>query len=315
MTKLSWMKGRFPDPEILPTPSFGLNRALKGGLYSGRISVFWGPKASTKTTAALYMIAEAQRQGKTCAFVDAEKTYSSAWAEKCGVDDDALLKIRANGAESLLELICPALESGEIDLMVVDSLSSITFEGYFDKLDSNAMGMYARSSKFFTHKILNALQHDQYIIFISHAAIDLSGQRPALRAALGNAIEHWASTIIKFQLRYGKSNDREADGAQKVSWAVDKSKTSPYPVKGEYYFMQPSASIDTYAELATYAAEEDVVQRGGAWFYYPTKETCGDNKWNGEAKFVQALKDDSVLFKSIQEELMEHGVILEEENE
>lgn len=316
MAKLSWMRGRFPDPEVLPTPSFGLNRALNGGLFSGRIHVFWGPKASTKTTAALYMIAEAQRQGKSCAFVDAEKTYNSTWAEMCGVDDDALMKIRANGAESLLELICPALEKGEVDLLVVDSLSSIVFETYFEKPENNAMGTYARSSKFFTHKILNALQHDQQVIFISHAAIDLSGQRPALRAALGNAIEHWASTIVKFQLRYGKSNDRESDGARKVTWRIDKSKTSPYPIEGDYYFMQDEASIDTIAEIAGYAIEEGVVQKGGAWIYYPDKDTCGENRYQGEPRFVAALKEDEVLLKSIKEDLLKNGVsVLDEDDE
>lgn len=308
MAKLSWMTGRFPDPEVLPSPSFGLNRALNGGLYSGRIHVFWGPKASTKTTQALYMIAEAQKQGKTCAFVDAEKTYNSSWAERCGVDDESLLKVQANGVEDLVTLICPMLESGEIDLVVVDSLSSIAFGNYFEKPENNAMGTYARASKFFTHKILASLQHDQQVILISHAAIDLSGHMPAQRAAIGNAIEHWASTIVKFQQRNGKSNLRESDGARRVSWRIDKSKTSPYPIEGDYYFVQQEAGIDTIGEIATYAVEEGIVQKGGAWLYWPNKEECGDFKWNGDAKFLTALREDKMLYEDIKHDLLKVGV-------
>lgn len=315
MAKLSWLTGRVPEPEILPTPSFGLNRALNGGLYSGRIHVYWGPKASGKTTAALHQIAEAQRQGKICGYVDAERSFNRIWAEKCGVDVDALRYINKNIAEELVELVCPSLASGEIDVLVVDSLSSLGLSSYLEKPEQNAMGSYARASKFFTHKVLNVLNHDQQVIFISHAAMDLSGQRPMMRAAIGSAIDHWASTIIKFQLRHGEKNTRE-DGARRVSWKIDKSKTSKYPIEGDYFFLQDEATIDYIAEIASYCAAEEVVEKKGAWIYYPDKDTCGENRWQGEPKFVEALRTDNALREKIEIDLFSKGVkTVEEEDE
>lgn len=307
MAKLTWLTARVPEPEILPTPSFGLNRALNGGLYSGRIHVYWGPKASGKTTAALHQIAEAQRQGKICGYIDAERSFNRVWAEKCGVDVDALRYINKNIAEELAELVCPSLASGEIDLLVVDSLSSLGLSSYLEKPEQNAMGSYARASKFFTHKVLNVLNHDQQVIFISHAALDLSGHHPTQRAAIGNAIDHWASTIVKFQLRMGKDNLRE-DGARRVTWRIDKSKTSPYPIEGDYYFQQTEANIDYLAEIASYCAVEGVVQKGGSWLYYPDKETCGEDKWISEAKFVIALRERDELLAMVEKDLYSNQI-------
>jgi hypothetical protein len=135
-----------------------------------------------------------------------------------------------------------------------------------------------------------------------------------LKAAIGNAIEHWASTIVLFQLRLGNSNLRE-DGARKVFWRIDKSKTSKYPIQGEYYFNQDYASIDSIAEIASYCADEGVVQKGGSWIYYPTKETCGDDKWQSEAKFVSALRQDESLREQIVKELFAKGVKVAEDDE
>ena len=308
MSKLSWLTGRRPKPEVLPTPSFGLNRALNGGLHSGRIHVYWGIKASGKTTAALYQIAAAQRQGKICGYIDAEKSYNEEWAERCGVDVDKLLLIDKNIAEDLAELVCPALEKGEIDLLVVDSLSSLGLRSYLEKPEQNAIGSYARASKFFTHKVLNSLQYDQQVIFISHAAIDMSGQYPVLKAAIGNAIDHWASTIVKFQLRAGNSNLRE-DGARRVSWRIDKSKTSPYPIEGEYWFKQYDASIDYISEIADYSILEEIVARKGAWYNY------GDRKWQGQTAFVASLQEEPDLLKEMEYALMTRGVKVVEDDE
>src|SRR5688572_27252849 len=132
MAKLEVLTARLPEPEFLPTPSFGINRALGGkGLSSGRIHVFWGQKASGKSTAAFHQIAYAQKQGKVCIYIDAERAFPMKWAEKCGVDLDACKYIRANSAEKILELLMPMVDRGEVDLIVVDSLSSINFDSYF----------------------------------------------------------------------------------------------------------------------------------------------------------------------------------------
>lgn len=296
MTKLKWLSARLPEAEYLSTPSFGINRALGGlGLHAGRIHVLWGSKASGKTTFALHLIAQAQREGKLCAFVDAEKTYSDEWAIRCGVDVDELLLARANSAEDLLELIIPDLASGKIDLLVFDSIQSANFDSFFDKnASSGGMGSYARSSKLVTHKILNALQPNQQIIFISHAAMDLSGTHPVLKAALGSAIEHWASTIIKLQKVMRKDSIREEDGAHLTKWVINKSKQSEYPIEGEFYFTSSTAEIDVIDEIVTAAIDEGLIS-GGGWPTYH-KGLDDAKQWRSKAVLVEALKNEDAEF-------------------
>lgn len=301
MAKLSWLSARLPEPEVLPTPSFGLTRALNGGLHSGRFHVYWGKKGSGKTTMALYQIAEAQKQGKTCAIVDSEKAFNPVWAEKCGVDLDALKYVAANSAEQILGLLLPDMEKGLIDFAVVDSLTSINFEAFFEP-DKNPMGSYARSSKLFAHKILNTIGPQHQVILISHAAMDLSGQYPVLRAAIGSAIEHWASTIIKIHLHTGQADIRE-DGARKVTWRVDKSKTSPYPVEGSYYFDQKTAMIDREAEIVSIAVDLGIINSSGAWFYF------GDEKYHGMGKLLTALRTEEDVMNSLIDDINQFDVI------
>lgn len=301
MAKKSWLTARLPEAEYLPTPSFGINRALGGkGLHSGRIHVYWGPKASGKTTIALHQLAEAQRQGKTCAIIDAEKTFDPTWAERCGVDLDELLYVAGNTAEEILNLLLPDMESGKIDVVMLDSIQSVNFESFF-KPDANPMGSYARSSKMVTHKILNVLQPHQQVIFISHAAMDLSGHYPVLKAALGNAIEHWASTIIRIQKIMAKDSIREEDGAHKVRWKIEKSKQSEYPIDGEFYFTSSTASIDNVDEIVTAAKLEGIID-GTTWLKYV--DSNGEElKWQGKANLVNHLKANPELLKEIGDKL------------
>lgn len=318
MAALKWSTGRGPEPYYLATPSFGINRALGGvGLKSGRIHVYWGVKASGKTTAAMQQIAQAQRDGKTCAYIDAEGAWDDDWAIQNGVDLDKLHKVVAQSAEKILALLLPDLEKDVFDLVVIDSLSSINYDAYFDVKDpsKNPMGSYARSAKFITHKILGALGPQQHVILISHAAMDISGQHPMLKAAVGNAIDHWASTMIKFNKMNGKDNVR-ADGSFKVKWRIDKSKQSVYPVDGEYYFNPRTAEIDLVTEIASYAVQEGIIDQNSAWFYYPHRDDPDKRQFHGENKFVEALKSEPEFFEEIKQKLLDVEVkALEDEDD
>lgn len=293
MAKLQVLTARLAEPEYLPTPSFGINRALGGyGLASGRIHVYWGSKASGKTTASFHQIATAQKEGKKCLFIDAERAYTPAWAEKCGVDNDALMYIRGNSAEEILRLVLPMMDKEEVDIIVVDSLSSINFDTFFDvtKGDNNPIGSYARSAKSFTHKLLGSLGMKQQVILISHASMDLSNmQYPKLKASIGSAIEHWCSTMVKFQWMRGQKDVRASDGARRVKWTIDKSKQSVYPVSGEYWFQPLTASIDFEAEIVSQAILAEIINKSGAWFKYK------DYNWHGEEKAVDSVREEPDL--------------------
>jgi recombination protein RecA len=316
MAKLKWLSARLPEPEYLSTPSFGVNRALGGrGIREGGIHTIWGAKTSGKSTWCLYLIAQAQREGKVCAYVDAEKTFSSSWAQKCGVDVDALLLARANSAEDLLDLIIPDLASGKIDLLIFDSIQSTNFDSFFDKpASSGGMGSYARSSKLVTHKILNALQPNQHVVFISHAAMDLSGTYPVLKAAIGNSIEHWSSTIIKLTKKMGKDSIRESDKAHTVKWKIEKSKQSEYPIEGEFYFTSSTAQIDVIDEIVTAAIDEGLIS-GGGWPTYRKGEDDA-RQWRSKAALVEALKGEEADFlEQLKKELNEIAVHAQEDEE
>lgn len=299
MGKLQFKSGRLPERWLLPVGSMSLNRALGGGLESGRIHVFWGAKASTKSTNALYAIANAQQMGKTCLYVDAEKTFDGRYAEKCGVniDDLMLLDEGSNMAESLLQTVLPEIDKGNIQVIVIDSLSSVLQESFFEKPEANPMGIYSRSAKFVIAKLLNALNREMQIILISHASMDLSGYKPVLSASMGNAQGHWTSNIIKFQANNGKDNFRE-DGYRKIMWKIDKSKQPVWPFNGEYYFNGLTADVDRIAELVDVCVEADIVQ-SGTWMKY------GDLKFHGKAKLIEALNDnEDGLVESLYHDLM-----------
>ena len=152
-----------------------------------------------------------------------------------------------------------------------------------------------------THKILNVLQPHQQVIFISHAAMDLSGHYPVLKAALGNAIEHWASTIIRIQKIMAKDSIREEDGAHKVRWKIEKSKQSEYPIDGEFYFTSSTASIDNVDEIVTAAKLEGIID-GTTWLKYV--DSNGEElKWQGKANLVNHLKANPELLKEIGDKL------------
>lgn len=294
------LRGDFEDPYKLEGPSVGLNDALNGGLMAGRLHILWGPKASGKTTYAMHCLAEAQRLGKNCVYVDAEKTYSRSWAEACGVDTKKLGVLRANSAETILKELQEPIMKGEIDFFIIDSLSSIWIDSYTDKTDSNPIGVGARSSNFLVGKLLDALQLETMGIIIAHMTMTQGGGQGMFAAPkISKSVEHWASTIIKFQ-KSGSKDDVREDGAFLVKWKVEKSKQSKYPADGQYFLKveqdEDGASIDfdNYTELVEIAKARDVIE-GTVWLNF------GDFKAQGKNKFANALRDDPELYKALKE--------------
>jgi recombination protein RecA len=308
MAKLKILSGRIAPAYKLPTGSYGLNKALNGGLQGGRVHVYWGAKASGKTTQALMSVAEAQRLGKTCMWIDAEKTYDSAWAEKCGVDIDSLLVIRALSVEDILTTIVPMIRKGEIDVVVIDSLSTVSTDAFFDDPTYKGIGTGARATNILVHKILEAIDLETQVICIAHANMAQAGQGMSLQAKISKSVEHWASTIVMFRLG-GSKDDTRSDGAKQIYWDVKKSKQSLYPVKGQYWFCVTDNAIfiDQAAELVTAAVEAEIIERKGAWYRFD-----GD-MWQGEAAVVSALKTDNDLRLKIEEALSTVEVVVEEE--
>lgn len=312
MTKLKWLTARLPEPYYLPTPSFGVNRALGGvGLASGRIHVYYGPKASGKSTLAMQQIAKAQKEGKICAYLDSERALSRPWAEKNGVDVDALKYCNTLIVEEALSLIMPDVESGLIDLLVVDSVNTLNYKSFFDDPESQGMGTYARSAKMFTHKLLSVLGSQQQVILISQQSMHKLGQNFVPAPTVGSAIEHWASTMIKFRKSMAKA-DVKADGSFKVFWKVDKSKQSVYPVSGTFYFNPISATIDIVDEVISAAKDADIIT-GSSWLNY--REGQADTlQWHGAPELNNYMQENPEFLEVLMMELNAIDVIAEEED-
>lgn len=285
-----------PDPWILPSPSIGLNRALNGGYYSGRIHTLYGPTASGKSTHVYHCIAEAQRMGKKCWYNDAEQTFLKSRAAACGVDLAELEICYEQKAEEILGEIIPKLRKKEVDVVVIDSLNSIFFEAYFDNSDYKGIGTGARSHNFVVGKILEAMDPFDHMIFlITHVTMAQSGQTMTQQAKLSKSVEHWTATLIK--LRKDMSKQELNDETAKIYWRVDKSKTSSYPKEGDYVLSSgQDVSLDHYLELANIAVELGVVgQNGPSWL------VLNDRKWQGVAKFAAAMEEDQELYEMILE--------------
>ena len=309
MAKLQLRSGRINDSYKLASPSYGLNRALGGGFMSGRIHVLWGAKASGKSTMALHMVAEAQKMGKRCLWVDSEKTYNPIWAESCGVDIDDLLVAQegANVAEDLLTLVLPEIEKKTVDVLVIDSLSSVLMKAFFEKPEANPMAIFSRSAKYVIIKLLNAIGPETQIILVSHASNHITSNGAYLTANIGSATEHWASTIIKLRQGNDKKNDFKLDGSRKIYWTVEKSKQSLYPVSGEYWFNAKDTSIDQLSEVVDAAIDLDIIDQAGAWFKY------GAEKWQGKNGVLNALASDLDLRDEIANKILSIALVADDE--
>lgn len=274
--------------------------------------MYWGPKSSGKTTMALKQVAVAQQDGKMCCFLDSERAYNKEWAIKNGVDVDALKYQNALIVEEALELIMPDIESGLIDLLVVDSVNTLNYKSFFEDPASQGIGTYARSAKMFTHKLLSVLNHQQQVILISQQSMHKQGQYFNAAATVGSAIEHWASTMIKFRKSMAKE-DIKADGSFRVFWKIDKSKQSVYPVSGTFYFNPITTEIDNVDEVIMAAKAAGIIT-GASWLNYREGEP-NTQQWHGAQKLNDYMVETPAFMQQLMTELNALGVQAEEDDE
>jgi recombination protein RecA len=283
---------RLPEPAIIKTPSYGLNRILSGGLWSGRYHILWGNPQAGKSTFCLHTLAQAQREGFVPVIVDAEGTMTDQWMEHCGIDSSSRIVIRSTVAEDILGVIMPMLREKESHyIFLIDSVNSIVMESFYKNDDSmGAVGIHARSQGAFIQKVSNELisNTNHIIIFIAQQTIGAKGQHFVTQGKFGNAAEHWATNIIRINASDSRDDtDRDVDERivnRKVTWRIDKSKQSPVKgTKGDYWFNPDTASIDNDREIFHIAVKNNVIHRAGAWY------TFKESKHHGESKFLGAM--------------------------
>jgi len=303
-----------------PTPSFGLNRALNGGLPYGRQVLIWGSKSSAKSSLCLQTIALAQKEGKLCAWIDAEMSYSEDWAQSLGVDTENLIVSQARTINEMVDVGTSLMNAG-VDLIVVDSITSLLPAIYFEK-DSDELKQLENTkqigaeSRDFSNawKMLNYANNKvkpTLLLLISQSRNNISAMYTSQQPSGGQSTKFYSSTIVKLfssesdnqaikgKIKVGDKLIEEKVG-RKIRWELQFSKTSPGFQSGEYdfYFRGDSVGIDSIGDLVDTAELAGIVERTGAWYVLPD-----GSKVQGRDSFVNRVKEDLVLQESIKEKL------------
>jgi recombination protein RecA len=290
------------------TPSIGLNNALKGGLAYGRQILIWGNKSAGKSSFCLQMIGEAQKEGKICAWIDAEQSFDPEWAKKLGTDPEKLIYSQARTVNDMVDVATQLMSAGA-DIIVVDSISALLPAIYFEKDSSdlkqlentkqigaeardmtNAVKMlnYANNQTKQTLLILISQQRNQIgAMYVSHAPTG------------GHAVKFFSSTIVKLWSSESENQaikDKIATGdkliekkiGRSVTWNVDFNKTGPAFIGGQYdfYFDGDNIGVDNIAEVLDVAEQLGKVEKGGAWY------TVLGERFQGRAKVIEWLREN-----------------------
>jgi recombination protein RecA len=309
-----------PDTEFAQTPSFGLNRALNGGLPYGRQVLIWGSKSSAKSSLCLQTIALAQKEGKVCAWIDAEMSYDRSWAERLGVDTSKLIVSQARTINEMVDVGTSLMQAG-VDLIVVDSITSLLPAIYFEK-DSDELKQLENTKQIgaeardFSNavKMLNYANNKvkpTLLILISQSRNNINAMYTSQQPTGGMSIKFYSSTVIKLfssesdnqalkgKIHVGDKLIEEKIG-RKVRWDLQFSKTSPAFQGGEYdfYFRGDDVGIDSIGDLVDTAEQLGVVSRTGAWY-----QLEDGTKIQGRDAFVARVREDLDLQDSIREKL------------
>lgn len=290
------------------TPSFGLNRALNGGFPYGRQVLVWGNKSSGKSSFCLQLIAKAQEEGKICAWIDAEMTFSPEWAAQLGVNVEDLIVSTARTVNDMVDVGTDLMQAG-VDLIVVDSISALLPAVYFEK-DSTDLKQLENTKQIGAEardmtnavKMLNYANNQEkptLLVLISQARNNIGQMYTQQQPTGGMAVKFYSSTIVKLfssesdnQAIKGKiySGDKiiEEKVGRKVRWDVQFSKTSPAFQTGEYdfYFRGDDVGVDSVADLVDTAEMLGLIERAGAWY------TIEGERYQGREKLVLAVKEN-----------------------
>jgi recombination protein RecA len=301
------------ETEKQATPSLSLNVGLKGGLGYGRQVLVWGNKSAGKSSFCLQMIGEAQKEGKTCAWIDSEASYSPEWAEKLGVDSSKLIYSAAKSVNDMVDVVVDLMNAG-VDLVVVDSISALLPAIYFEKDGEELKSLentkqIGAEAKDMTHavKMMNYANKNTLLVLISQQRNSFGGMHATHIPTGGMAVKFFSSTIIKLWSSESEASsikDKIAIGdklieqrvGRPVNWTIDYNKTGPQFISGSYdfYFQGDNVGVDKVADLVDIAEMMGIIERGGAWY------TIMDQRLQGRAKVIDYVKENPAVFDTLE---------------
>lgn len=301
------------DVQKQPTPSIGLNQSLKGGLGYGRQVLVWGNKSAGKSSFCLQMIGMAQKEGRTCAWIDSESSYSANWATRLGVDSSNVIYSPAKTINDMVDVGTGLMEAG-VDIIVVDSISALLPAIYFDKdgdelkqlQDTKQIGAEAKDM---THavKMLNYANKNTLLVLISQQRNQFGSMHASHIPTGGMAVKFFSSTVIKLWSSEAEANQIKDDVqvgdkfiqqkvGRPVNWIIDYNKLGPPNLSGQYdfYYQGDHVGVDRVAEILDVAEMMGRVERGGAWY------TILGERLQGRAKAVQYLRDNPEVVDTLE---------------
>jgi len=273
--------------ESVSTGSLGLDVALGiGGLPYGRVVEIYGPESSGKTTLTLQVIAEAQKQGKTCAFIDAEHALDPSYARKLGVNVDDLLISQPDTGEQALEICDMLVRSGAVGVVIVDSVAALTPKAEIEgDMGDSHMGLQARLMSQALRKLTgNIKQTNTMVIFINQIRMKIGVMfgNPETTTG-GNALKFYASVRLDIRRIGAVKNGDEITGNE-TRVKVVKNKVSP-PFKQAEFQILYGEGINNHGELIDLGVKQELVEKSGSWYSYNGNK-IGQGKTNA-CKFLQ----------------------------
>ena len=300
-------RGTDEQIEVIPSGSLGLDLALGiGGLPRGRIIEIYGPESSGKTTLALHAIAEAQRRGGTCAFIDAEHALDPGYARKLGVDVDNLLISQPDAGEQALEICDTLVRSGAVDVVVIDSVAALVPRAELEgEMGDSHMGLHARLMSQALRKLTGSVSRSNtMLIFLNQIRMKIGVMfgNPETTTG-GNALKFYASLRMEIR-RIGQIKDRDEVVGNQTRVKVVKNKLAP-PFRQVEFDIMYGEGISKVGELIDLGVKAGVVEKSGAWFSYDSQR-IGQGRENAK----QFLRDHQDVADAIEAKIREQSGVV-----
>jgi recombination protein RecA len=297
------------EADVVSTGSLGLDIALGvGGLPRGRIVEIYGPEASGKTTLALHAIAEAQKRGGVCAFVDAEHALDPIYSRKLGVDVDSLLISQPDAGEQALEIADTLVRSGAVDVLVVDSVAALVPRAELEgEMGDTHVGLQARLMSQALRKLTASVARSRTtIIFINQIRMKIGVMfgNPETTTG-GNALKFYSSIRLEIR-RIGAIKDRDEVVGNQTRVKVVKNKLAP-PFRMVEFDIMYGEGISKTGELLDLGTKAGVVEKSGSWFSYGS-ERIGQGRENAKA-YLRAHPD---VAREIEDKVRENAGLVSE---